>query len=244
MAYKYTITEERAPLLPNMKAGRWRICPTCLKEFRAKLNGSRKGPVMQVYCTQACGIEAKRKLASLKAVLVKTYKTKCKECEAWISSRRPGKTLCSYACAVNAKRAHLPRHCKACGVWFSPVPKMGKPVDTCSAECSAVGQKHTKKEHRLTETYKKYRRKAKSARRAKARGVYAEAIDPIAIFESEGWRCWLCGVKTLKSKRGTTHPLAPELDHMIPLAKGGAHSFANVACACRACNAKKADKVI
>ena len=32
---------------------------------------------------------------------------------------------------------------------------------------------------------------------------------------------------------------APELDHVVPLASGGAHTYANSACACRECNILK-----
>jgi 5-methylcytosine-specific restriction endonuclease McrA len=34
---------------------------------------------------------------------------------------------------------------------------------------------------------------------------------------------------------------APELDHIIPLSAGGAHTLDNVACAHRSCNLEKGD---
>jgi 5-methylcytosine-specific restriction endonuclease McrA len=34
------------------------------------------------------------------------------------------------------------------------------------------------------------------------------------------------------------------LDHIVPLAKGGTHTWNNVQCTCRRCNAGKAAKVI
>jgi 5-methylcytosine-specific restriction endonuclease McrA len=39
--------------------------------------------------------------------------------------------------------------------------------------------------------------------------------------------------------RGTHADRAPELDHILPLAAGGDHTFDNVACACRKCNQAK-----
>ncbi|QDP57374.1 MAG: putative HNH endonuclease [Prokaryotic dsDNA virus sp.] len=54
----------------------------------------------------------------------------------------------------------------------------------------------------------------------------------------------MCGCKTPEAKRGTYAANAPELDHIIPLAKGGAHSKANTACSCRRCNIAKSDKVL
>lgn len=37
---------------------------------------------------------------------------------------------------------------------------------------------------------------------------------------------------------------APELDHIIPLAKGGPHTKANTARACRGCSLAKGDSFI
>lgn len=72
----------------------------------------------------------------------------------------------------------------------------------------------------------------------------SEKFDPFEVFERDEWKCYLCGQQTLKSKRGTTHNLAPELDHIIPLSRGGPHTRANSACSCRGCNGKKGSKVI
>jgi len=35
---------------------------------------------------------------------------------------------------------------------------------------------------------------------------------------------------------------APELDHIVPIAAGGSHTYSNVACACKKCNIKKSSK--
>jgi len=78
--------------------------------------------------------------------------------------------------------------------------------------------------------------------RARRRGAKFEHIDPIAVFRRDGWRCQLCGLKLKPRDRGTTKPEAPELDHIVPLAAGGDHTWSNVQCACRACNAAKGAK--
>ena len=53
------------------------------------------------------------------------------------------------------------------------------------------------------------------------------------------WNCQCCGKETPERLRGTTSARAPELDHIITLADGGAHTWGNVACACRNCNIVK-----
>lgn len=84
----------------------------------------------------------------------------------------------------------------------------------------------------------------KAKRNALRRAAYidGDSIDPIAVFDRDGWRCHLCGHKTLKSMRGSAHSKAPELDHIVTLADGGTHTWGNVACACRACNNAKSSR--
>lgn len=83
----------------------------------------------------------------------------------------------------------------------------------------------------------------KHERRAKRAGVpYVYGIKPHAVFERDAWRCQLCGCKTPKRLRGRMVDRAPELDHIIPLSKGGGHVWVNLQCVCRKCNMKKNDK--
>lgn len=49
----------------------------------------------------------------------------------------------------------------------------------------------------------------------------------------------LCGCGTPKRLRGSYEPSAPELDHVVPLAMGGTHTWGNVKCSCRRCNGAK-----
>ncbi|CAN7187248.1 HNH endonuclease [Acidovorax sp. LjRoot117] len=76
----------------------------------------------------------------------------------------------------------------------------------------------------------------------KERTQSVEAVNPIKVFDRDKWRCQLCNRKTPKAKRGSYDDDAPELDHIVPLSKGGAHSYLNTQCACRACNSKKSDR--
>jgi hypothetical protein len=69
-------------------------------------------------------------------------------------------------------------------------------------------------------------------------------IDPFVVFDRDDWRCQLCGVSTPRKLRGTYEPSAPELDHIIPVSKGGMHTYLNTQCACRRCNIKKGNKIL
>ena len=59
------------------------------------------------------------------------------------------------------------------------------------------------------------------------------------VMELARWKCQRCGVKTPKKLRGTYEDCAPEIDHIVPIAHGGAHAQFNLQCLCRKCNAEK-----
>lgn len=94
------------------------------------------------------------------------------------------------------------------------------------------------------ERSRRHRRVAKALRRARQRATAVEPLDPIKVLERDGWRCRLCGIDTPPHLRGTCDPAAPEMDHIVPLALGGAHTMDNVQCACRACNGAKGASVL
>jgi hypothetical protein len=121
------------------------------------------------------------------------------------------------------------RPCKTCGALT--IGNMERPR-TC-ATCKRAKVKAARKKHKRAE---------KAKRRARERGATADRIDPLKVFARDKWTCHLCGCKTPAKLRGTYEPNAPELDHIIPLAAGGAHTWSNVACCCRKCNGAKSDR--
>lgn len=62
------------------------------------------------------------------------------------------------------------------------------------------------------------------------------------VFERDRYRCRMCGCAT--QKHSIYLPDAAELDHIIPLSKGGAHALYNMQTLCRRCNAIKSDRVL
>ena len=132
-----------------------------------------------------------------------------------------------------------------------PKPKprpVRPPCVVCGNQCGygfgRVRLYCSKKRRVSTDAFKESRRSHKGKRKALMRGVQAESFSPIAVFDRDGWKCQICGTSTPKSRRGTLHSNAPELDHIIPLSKGGHHTKANTQCACRACNGWKSDRVV
>jgi 5-methylcytosine-specific restriction endonuclease McrA len=62
-----------------------------------------------------------------------------------------------------------------------------------------------------------------------------EIIDRNKVFVRDCGTCWICG-NLVQDKW--------ELDHKIPLSKGGTHTYDNVGVAHRSCNARKATKIL
>lgn len=66
-----------------------------------------------------------------------------------------------------------------------------------------------------------------------------DTIDRQALFQRDKWTCQLCGGRAPKRLIGTRDPFAPTIDHIIPLSKGGPHTWDNVQCAHARCNMSK-----
>ena len=134
---------------------------------------------------------------------------------------------------IGAMRQRAARPCSVCSKPVGRGRTKTRPAFTCSDACSE-----------RTPVAVEAKRASNKARKARKRAATVECVSPLRVFERDGWRCHLCGSLTLKAKRGTYHPKAPELDHIVPLSKGGPHSYANTACAHRSCNAAKSDTIM
>lgn len=131
--------------------------------------------------------------------------------------------------AAAKQRASTP--CICCG---NPVGwNYGRPKAYCSKECLA------KMPHVVAA---KKIQKAKRKARIRGAGI-CDSINPSLVFVAAGWKCQICGEATPQRLRGTSHKRAPELDHIVPLSKGGSHTWGNVQCLCRECNGWKSDRL-
>lgn len=206
-------------------------CFWCGSTFQPKRKGRDK------YCSRECCFAfkaARSALVDQMSASHKVYRAKCRWCGCKFDA--PSSVIyCSKGCcnSFHAQEARLKAEAEFVPVEFS-CRECGETVQTsygnpriyfCSESCSR-------------KSAKRIRRKME---RARLRQVQVERVDPIKVFDRDGWRCQICGSKTPKTKRGSIHPTAPELDHIVPLSVGGEHSYRNTQCACRECNGKKGD---
>lgn len=72
-------------------------------------------------------------------------------------------------------------------------------------------------------------------RRAIKRGLTADKVDYESIVERDAWACHVCG--------GHVDLTTLSFDHVIPIAKGGPHTYENVKVAHQSCNYRKHTKL-
>lgn len=201
-------------------------CLCCGAEYTRKPGGTnRKYGCVSRYCSMECRVRhsalLREQRESLDAIRLAeenlSYLPVKKEIQA---IRRLGKSKYK----PTKKRCN----CKKCGAEFIASIGGGLYKQYCD-DC-------------LKETKQRLHRIYKAKRRAICKGVHAESVNPFKVFDRDRWHCKLCGCKTPKSKRGTYADDAPELDHIVPISKGGQHTYLNTQCACRKCNQIKSDR--
>jgi 5-methylcytosine-specific restriction endonuclease McrA len=212
------------------------VCQTCGKRFVAKR------PTRARWCSRSCTQMFRYRDGSsfneMKRQVGFKGKNNRKECKVWFGS-------CSDCYKRFCARTSLQKRCSVCvNKARGLVGKITRPCEDCGVAITGTAALKrckgcNKKRIRARANAGPQRRIRKHRQRARKFGVAYEHINSTSVFETARWRCVLCGVRTLKSKRGTAHPRAPELDHVIPLSLGGPHTIDNVQLACRACNHSK-----
>ena len=206
------------------------LCKICTQPITRKIRKSRDSGRC---CSRACGFELIRRersaarsarLAKVAEIRRANRQRQCAECGAVFEAQASAR-FCSPQCWARSRAAKkVECSCRECGITFLPDYGDKRRV-FCSETCSS---RHLK-------------RVSKGVERAQSYGVHAEPLNPIAVMERDGWTCHICGEEAPRELRGTMRWNAPELDHIIPLSVGGAHTYENVACAHRACNLDKGD---
>ena len=134
--------------------------------------------------------------------------------------------------------------CKVCGTLYSirdymkdTGTKYERDSGFCSAACRKLNEKAKEKERR------KLRAPDNHRARAKRFGCeYETGITLKKLVARDGLTCALCGELCDWNDRNYSKwcgPLYPSIDHIIPMSKGGGHTWKNVQVAHIICNSKK-----
>lgn len=128
---------------------------------------------------------------------------------------------------IALKESKNPKVCACCGEVFFSEYLLTK---YCSKKCK---QKVKARGSGCISRAKKYGRE------------YEHGITINSLIDKYGETCQICGkpIDTCDNTWGMTGPLYPSIDHILPLAKGGTHTWDNVQLAHIICNSFKSDNV-
>lgn len=195
-------------------------CEWCGNLFA--MTGRNLGRDAGRFCSRACGHEYQRVIRAI---------GKAQRLARQATARATAALVRAECAALQriAKYKEKPRTfrqaCRQCAAPMATRRTVARHAVTCT-DCKADNEWITERTH-------------KAKRRARERGVEAESINPLVVFAVYNWQCNRCHCSTPRSLRCTTQANAPELDHVIALANGGAHTWSNVQLLCRACNQAK-----
>jgi hypothetical protein len=168
------------------------------------------------------------------------------------ATNRFAERYCSYACRdARRVREAIERRLPVLFVGQVIRPRPPLPVQPRSTKRWVAGSCHRCGKAYVAEDYTNTarvcslacgRRLGKHRYRARKRQAYVADVSPRLIYERDGWRCQLCR-KPVRRDHVVPMPLAPVLDHVVPLAQGGTHEPANVQCAHFICNSIKSDSM-
>lgn len=81
------------------------------------------------------------------------------------------------------------------------------------------------------------------ARRARKHEAFVESVSVDVVASRDGFSCGICKTRVDMSVQ-YPDPLSRSLDHVVPLALGGEHSYANTQLAHLACNVSKGARMV
>lgn len=194
---------------------------------------SQRGPRSE-YCSAECK-NAARTARARASVAVST-------CAGCPKAARPKSKFCSVDCRLAHQVRQRPaRACEwePCGSLFVPLGRHGSSSRFC---CKSHKSKFIKRLQWPDGPDGLRNHRKMTNRRGRMLATEYEVIDPRAVFERDDWRCYLCSVAVSKDVPQYSATFAT-LDHVIPLSKGGAHTYANIKTACFPCNTRKGNRL-
>lgn len=208
----------------------WRCICCCGNTVNVASRSLVSGGTRSCGCLRAEVLRARK----LDGVLVGHVSAICAVCSRPFLGRSSREKYCSAECRKTANKAW----------WLVRYAAERRPVVTVScANCGSAFETANSRFRFCSEGCRK--RLDWAARGAIRRGIleHYEAFDPFIVFDRDGWACRSCGVETPRYLRGTGDPRSPELDHVVPLSRGGPHTIDNTQCLCRRCNMAKGAKL-
>lgn len=197
----------------GVKRTEQRICVVCDRSFRT----------VQTSEARACGKH--RGLAKYVGLSEPIPWARCLACERWLINRH-GHPVCGKQCYDHwYNHTHRPR-----SVAPLACPECGCAVDVRFKKCPEC--------RRAANRARKNREGDK--KRAELCGVAYEPINRRRVYQRDGWTCGICG-DSIDPEAKWPDTWCASLDHVVPMSKGGSHTYDNVQAAHHWCNTMKRD---
>jgi len=136
------------------------------------------------------------------------------------------------------------KKCYSCGIEFFRPRSTGSKIKYCSQYCRNANGTIVNKRDRA-EVFERARKREYSrwfGKRRHAKMIMGDKIDSLTVFELFDWQCIICD-KEIHQDMSENHPHGPSLEHVIPLSRGGTHTWFNVGPAHVQCNRDKRDTI-
>lgn len=234
--FRQKMLEQGFRLISEYKGAKTSVvleCAKCGEQFSRSVQSARHG-----VCCPACNkAERKQRLQVQQEQKLADQKKKEKQ-------RAVNQALFE---VERNKRLDELHTCKVCGGSYSIrsyMKSIGTKYERDSGYCSAKCRNKSKNQREHA------RRKivGRDSHRKRARKFGCE-FDPSVtlkrLIERDGLYCKICGMACNPDDHGWTQymgPTSPTIDHIIPMAQGGGHTWNNVQIAHAQCNSWKSDK--
>lgn len=196
-----------------------RVCDVCAEPYRPTYQAQRT-------CSRTCGVQINayvlraRERATQLALALPPEPHPCSEC-----AEPTTRVVCSEHCQrtrssrlAKAARRAVQRNCARCATGLGE-DRLGR------ANCKACSEELRRAE----------RRRTRSRRKARKRGVAHEPYTLAEIAARDKYACGICRKRVLMNK-AVPHAKAPTIDHLVPISDGGPDTPANVQLAHFICN--------
>ena len=112
----------------------------------------------------------------------------------------------------------------------------------CSTHYNSVFHKGSQRKSDSPEQKRIRDRKRTQRRRALEGDPNAELISREIVGDRDGWACGICRCD-VDSSLAWPDPKSPSLDHIVPLSRGGRHTYSNVRITHLTCNVKRGARI-
>jgi 5-methylcytosine-specific restriction endonuclease McrA len=234
-------TQNKWPMKRSQKQ-----CEMCKKQFTVKhVRFSRT-------CGRQCAAKLRMKECANSIVWVPTtWQSRLKKCVVKLNAKWRGNLVECEQCGRN--RTTNNGRCRHCTKRLSPeslwrirrnvAEWLFRSQKKCR-ECDQRAEWHSSLCPTCASNRDRQRAKqtGHKARCRKHGSEYRAGIKLRHVLARDGACCSYCGIRTTRHIHNAD--TQAEIDHVIPISKGGGHVMENLVVACRKCNNKKSDKIV